>query len=126
MKIKSMDRVKCFAILIAASVLFCLSVVNASATIIIETYSGTVTFGDDFTNLFGGGDLTGKNFSAVFTYDTAQGSLINSAQELDNGLVGLSVQIGSITVSGQGGYGLPDHTTTGAGLNATGGLQEIG
>ena len=48
----------------------------AHAAVVLQTYSGTVTSGNDFAGLFGpaSADLTGKPFVAVFTVDTARGS----------------------------------------------------
>jgi len=46
------------------------------AAVVLQTYSGTVTSGNDFAGLFGPPltDLTGKPFVAVFEIDTARGS----------------------------------------------------
>lgn len=48
----------------------------APAAVVLQTYSGTVTSGNDFAGLFGPPltDLTGKPFVAVFQVDTSRGS----------------------------------------------------
>jgi PEP-CTERM motif len=51
---------------------------SASADIITMTYTGTVasvTGGSDTLDLFGGGNITGDDFSVVFTFDTSKGTL---------------------------------------------------
>jgi hypothetical protein len=59
----------------------------ASADIVNVTYTGTVssvsfsgqsTTATDALGLFGGGDLTGSNFTLGFTFDTSMGSLTTS------------------------------------------------
>jgi hypothetical protein len=50
---------------------------QASATVIVETFSGTVASGADQLGLFGaaGADLAGKSFTATATFDTDVGAL---------------------------------------------------
>src|SRR5258708_29506314 len=47
---------------------------SASATVMIATYTGTVTTGQDLTGEFGSkADLSGLSYVATFRYDTALG-----------------------------------------------------
>lgn len=48
----------------------------AHAAVVLQTFSGTVTSGNDYEGLFGPplADLTGKPFVAVFKVDTARGN----------------------------------------------------
>lgn len=42
----------------------------AAAVVMTATYRGTVASGTDGRGVFGGGDLIGKTYEAVYTYDT--------------------------------------------------------
>jgi hypothetical protein len=50
---------------------------QAQADVITVTTTGTVTSGYDGVFLYGGGDLAGKSFQTIITYDTAALSLNN-------------------------------------------------
>lgn len=53
----------------------------ASADITYVTYTGTVKSGDNYSNMFGGGNLTGQSFIASYIFDTAAGFTVNTSIE---------------------------------------------
>lgn len=60
----------------------------AHAAVVLQTYSGTVTSGNDFAGLFGPAltDLTGKPFVAVFEVDTSRGNFSSGPTGFPAGL----------------------------------------
>ena len=72
MKLKRMVASVILALVVSSA-----SAASTEASIIITTYTGTVRGGLDFTGAFGGGDLAGDSFIAVYRTDTAVPDAIN-------------------------------------------------
>lgn len=79
----------------------------AHAAVVLQTYSGTVTSGNDFAGLFGppSSDLTGKRFIAVFTIDTTRGNFSSGPTVFPPG--GLFAQLAGGSSSSDPYFGAP-------------------
>ena len=77
---------------LAATLALCLPVKADMLTVVA---TGTVTNGTDFSGLFGGGSLTGQEFSATFVFDTTR----PGSGQTDSGVFGGPASIPSAQVS---------------------------